>query len=213
MPWKETGPWAERIKFVTAIYDTDDSITDVCERSGISRQKGHKWLARYAQSGSEGLADRSRRPHSNSRAIAPSVAELIVELRRARPRWGPRKLLAVLERDYPRLEFPAPSTVGDILRRHGLVAKRRRRPATQGYGAKLAEFTKPNSVWCADFKGQFFVGGRYCYPLTITDGFSRYLLCCHALKQTLHAPVKKQFEQTFREFASSVPITGHHSRR
>jgi putative transposase len=200
MPWKETGPLQERMKFVAACLTSDDSFTAICERFGISRQKGYKWIDRYENGGAAALADLSRRPHSNSRAISPAIVELVVELRGRRPRWGPRKLLAVLERDYPQLEFPVASTVGDILRRHGLVSKRRRRASSVGYGEKLSDFVGPNSVWCADFKGQFLVGDRYCHPLTITDGFSRFLLRCTGLKRTLHAPVRKVFEDTFIEF-------------
>jgi transposase InsO family protein len=201
MPWKETGPLQERMKFVAAcLRDDGDSFTAICEQFGISRQKGYKWLDRYDEGGIDALADRSRRPHSNSRVVAPAIVELIVELRRRRPRWGPRKLLAVLERDYPRLEFPVASTIGSILHARGLVSKRRRRAPSVGYGEMLSEFVGPNSVWCADFKGQFLVGKRYCHPLTVTDGFSRFLLRCTALKQTLHAPVQKVFEDAFLEF-------------
>jgi len=136
----------------------------------------------------------------NSRAVSTTVVELIVELRQRRSRWGPRKLLAILERDYPRIEFPVASTVGSLLRVKGLVTKRRRRAPSVGYGAKLSAFVGPNSVWCADFKGQFLVAGRYCHPLTISDGYSRFLLRCKGLKRTLHAPVQKVFEDAFDEF-------------
>jgi transposase InsO family protein len=200
MPWKETGPFDERRRFVMACEEADESFAVICERFGISRQNGYKWLARFEERGLEGLVDRSRRPHSNSRAVPPRVAELIIELRKRRPRWGPRKLLAVLERDYPRIEFPVASTVGSVLRAHGLVTKRRRRAASVGYGAKLSSFDGPNAVWCADFKGQFLVGRRYCHPLTISDGYSRFLLRCTGLRQTLHRPVQKAFHETFLEY-------------
>jgi transposase InsO family protein len=200
MPWKETGPFEERRRFITTCKDSDESFTTICNRFGISRQKGYKWLARFDEGGLEALVDRSRRPHSNSRAISPSVVELVSELRKRRPRWGPRKLLAILQRDYPRIEFPVASTVGSILRAKGLVTKRRRRAPSVGYGAKLSAFDAPNSVWCADFKGQFLVARRYCHPLTISDGYSRFLLRCRGLKQSLHAPVQKAFDGAFREF-------------
>ena len=112
--------------------------------------------------------------------MSPAVAQLIIELRKRRPRWGPRKLLAVLERDYPRIEFPVASTVGSLLRGNGLVTKRRRRAASVGHGAKLSSFDGPNSIWCADFKGQFLVGRRYCHPLTISDGYSRFCSAAQA---------------------------------
>ena len=113
---------------------------------------------------------------------------------------GPRKLLAILERDYPRIEFPVASTVGSLLRAKGLVAKRRRRAPSVGYGPKLSDFDGPNSVWCADFKGHFLVARHYCHPLTISDGYSRFLLRCTGLRQTLHVPVQKVFDDAFREF-------------
>lgn len=200
MPWRETGPFEERRNFIVACQESDESFTAICERFGISRQKGYKWLARFEEGGLEALVDRSRRPHSNSRAVPGSVIELIVELRKRRPRWGPRKLRVVLERDYPNIEFPVASTIGSLLRARGLVSSRRRRSPSVGYGSKLTDFAAPNTVWCADFKGHFAVDGRYCHPLTITDGFSRFLLRCTALKQTLHAPVQTIFDRTFREF-------------
>jgi len=200
MPWRETGPFEERRRFIVTCQDSDESITAICERFGISRQKGYKWLARFDEGGLESLVDRSRRPHSNSRAVSGAALELIIELRKRRPRWGPRKLLAVLERDYPRIEFPVASTIGSLLRAKGLVTKRRRRAPSVGYGAKLSAFDSPNSVWCADFKGQFLVGRRYCHPLTISDGFSRFLLRCRGLKKTLHPPVQKVFGDAFDEF-------------
>ena len=200
MPWKETGPFEERRRFVETCRDSDESFGAICEQFGISRQKGYKWLGRFEEGGLEGLVDRSRRPHSNSRAVPPSVVELIIELRKRRPRWGPRKLLAILERDYPRIEFPVASTVGSLLRAKGLVAKRRRRAPSVGYGPKLSDFDGPNSVWCADFNGHFLVARHYCHPLTISDGYSRFLLRCTGLRQTLHVPVQKVFDDAFREF-------------
>ncbi len=200
MPWKVTGPFEERQGLIVARRHSDESFSAICERFGIRRQKGYKWPDRFEEGGVEALADRSRRPHSISRAVPAAVAALIVELRKRRPRWGPRKLLAILERDFPRIEFPGASTVGSLLRAAGLVTKRRRGAPSVGYGATLSAFDGPNSVWCADFKGQFLVGGRCCHPLTISDGYGRFLLRCRGLKQTLHAPVRKVFHDAFHEF-------------
>src|SRR5688572_8005965 len=149
MPWKETGPFDERRRFVMACEAPDESFAVICERFGISRQNGYTWLARFEERGLEGLVDRSRRPHSNSRAVPPKVTELVIELRKRRPHWGPRKLLAVLERDYPSIEFPVASTVGSLLRAHGLVTKRRRRAAQRWLRCQLSSFDGPNAVWCA----------------------------------------------------------------
>ncbi len=126
--------------------------------SGATTASPYKWVRRYEEGGIDGLKDLSRRPRSNPRTVAPLVQELVVELRNRRPRWGPRKLLAVLERDYPRLRFPAASTVGDLLRARGLASKRRRRRSI-GSASELDGYPAPNAVWCADFKGPFLVGG------------------------------------------------------
>ncbi len=200
MPWKETGPVEERLKFIAAYLESDDPFVELCEEFGISRQNGYKWVKRYEEGGPGALAEGSRRPLTNSRAIRAPVVELLVAMRKKRPRWGPRKLLAVLGREYPEVDFPVASTVGAILRTKGLVTQRRRRPPSTGSGGKLGGYDGPNAVWCADFKGQFFVGGRYCWPLTISDGFSRYLLRCVALRHTLSANVRSVFVDAFREF-------------
>jgi len=200
------GAFEQRVEFVESVLRDDDSISAACERFGISRQKGHKWLKRYEEGGVEALHDRSRRPLSNSRAVPASTVELVVQLRKKRPHWGPRKLLAILERDYPELELPAASTVGDLLRSRGMVRKSRARVPRASHVDELSAFESPNAVWCADFKGQFVVGDRYCHPLTITDGYSRYLLRCSAMRQTLHVPVKKEFESAFREYGLPTVI-------
>jgi putative transposase len=206
MPWQTTSTVEARKSFVEAYLDEEETFTDLCQRFGISRKNGYKWVERYEDGGQAALEDRSRRPETNSRAIAPAVVELIVAMRKKRPRWGPRKLLVVLGRDYPDVEFPVASTVGEILRAKGLVSPRRRRAPTVGYGPKLSEYSEPNAVWCADFKGHFLVGTRQCHPLTITDGFSRYLLRCEALSGTVSRPVRNVFIETFTEFGLPVAI-------
>lgn len=206
MPWKRTTAEDERLRFVEACEETEETFTDLCEQFGISRQKGYKWKSRYEQGGVESLKDRSRRPLTNPRAIAPSVVELLVALRKKRPRWGPRKLLVVLEREYPDVDFPVASTVGALLRARGLVTTRRRRPPTVGYGSKLGAYASPNAIWCADFKGPFVVGRRLCNPLTISDGYSRYLLRCVALPRALSTPVRAVFAEAFREFGLPAAI-------
>src|SRR5215831_19367065 len=171
MPWRETGPVEERLKFIAAYLESDEPFVQLCDEFGISRQNGYKWVKRYEEGGPGALADRSRRPQTNSRAIPPRVVELVVAMRKKRPRWGPRKLLAILAREYPQIDFPVASTVGAILRARGLVHKRRRRSPSTGYGEKFGGYDRPNAVWCADFKGSFLVDGRYCHPLTISDGY------------------------------------------
>jgi transposase InsO family protein len=200
MPWKETSPVEERVKFIAGFLEGDESFTELCERFGISRKQGYKWRERYEAGGLEALKDRSRAPRSHPHAVAEAVGELIFEARRRHPRWGPRKLLVILARRYPTIEFPAASTVGDLLKKKGLIGAKRRRLRSSPYPDALGGFDGPNAIWCADFKGHFPVGGERCNPLTVSDGFSRYLLCCKSLKSTITEPVRRAFEQVFREF-------------
>ena len=190
----------ERVKFVAAMLEAEESFLELCERFGISRKQGYKWKERYELGGVEALADRSRAPHSHPHAVSSDVAELVVAARRKHPTWGPRKLLVLLGRHHPRVQLPAASTVGDILRKRGLVGKRRRIRRSDPYASRLGPYDASNRVWCADFKGHFGVGERRCHPLTISDGFSRYLLCCKALPRPLSQPVQRTFERTFREY-------------
>jgi transposase InsO family protein len=200
MPWKETSPMNERMKFIAAFLEGDESFSELCERFGISRKQGYKWRNRYESGGVEALRDRSRAPHHHPHAVPESIVNLIVEARRRHPRWGPRKLLVVLGRSYPTIEFPVASTVGEVLKKKGLVGQRRRRHRSAPYPDRLGGYDGPNSVWCADFKGHFPVGGERCNPLTVMDGFSRHLLCCKSLKSSLSEPTRQAFERVFREF-------------
>ena len=200
MPWTETEPMTERHKFILAREDGLFSMTDLCERFGISRKTGYKWLDRYREEGVEGLQDRSRAPKHCPHRTPETVQELVIETREAHPRWGPRKLLDYLGPRHPEVALPAPSTVGDILKREGLVEPRRsqRRPTHPGTSPIEAE--APGEVWTADFKGEFRLGSsNYCYPLTIQDAHSRYLLACEALASTAHSGAEPVFERLFRE--------------
>jgi putative transposase len=200
MPWNETEPMNERVKFIAAHLENEEPVVSLSERFGISRKTAYKWIERYEGGGVKALEDRSRAPLSHPQAVPPEVEAECLATRRKHPRWGPRKLLVVLRRRRPDLHLPAASTVGEILRRHGLVGKKRRIRRSSPYGDRLAGYDQPNSIWCADFKGHFPVDGRRCHPLTITDGFSRYLLRCEALKRPLTNPAQRVFELAFREF-------------
>lgn len=190
----------ERIKFIALYLERAESITDLCSRFSVSRKTGYKWIERYRSGGVAGLADQSRAHHTHPRAVSDNVVRAILSARQKHPRWGPRKLLIVVKRQNPRLRLPVPSTVGDILKRNGLIKPRRRRRRSDPFRNDLTTYDRPNAVWCADFKGQFPVGGRYCYPLTISDGFSRYLLVCHALYGPKEVASRKVFERAFREY-------------
>jgi putative transposase len=192
----------ERVKFVAQYLRGELSLTRLCESFGISRKTAYKWLERYADNGVEGLAEHSRKPHSNPRAISEEVVSIIVEARKRHPFWGPKKLLVSLPASYPGLQLPATSTVGEILARHGLVRPRRApRRTSSPYSEPFLGYDRPNAVWCADFKGHFQVGnGKQCHPLTISDGHSRYLLRCEALRKAQEQPSRAVFESAFREF-------------
>lgn len=200
MPWKKTEPMNERVKFIAAYLQGDESFSDLCDDYSISRKTGYKWVERYEEEGLVALADKSRAPLSHPNAVDADIVRLILSAREKHPTWGPKKLIVVLHRKNPRLSLPAPSTVGQILKRNGCIKKRRRRVYSAPNAELLREYTSPNSVWCADFKGHFPVGGKRCNPLTITDGFSRYLIRCEALKRPLHDFAKPVFESAFREF-------------
>ena len=160
----------------------------------------YKWLARYHEGGPEALADRSHAVHAHPHQTPPEVEVLIVEARRAHPTWGPRKLLPYLARRYPDVALPAASTAGAMLKRHGLVEPRRRRRRPVHPGGTPVETSAPGEVWATDFKGEFKTrDGLYCYPLTVTDAHSRYLLCCHGLLSTAQKGVFPCFEHLFKE--------------
>ena len=201
MPWRETAPMAERMRFVTDWERDLYSMVELCERYGVSRKTGYKWLARYEADGPDGLRERSRAPHQCPHRIAPEVATLICAARRQHPSWGPAKLVAWLRPRQPAVDWPAVSTVGDLLARRGLVRKRRRRRYYQHPGIVPATTTQPNDLWTADFKGHFRTrDGLYCYPLTIADQHTRYLLACHGLLSTKGQGVRPVFDRLFREY-------------
>lgn len=201
MPWSETCVMNERQKFVLEALKGWSTMSQVCESFGISRRTGYKWVERYHLGGFEALADESRAPRRQGQETAPEVVAKIVELRKQRPTWGPKKLRARLEVLHPEIEWPARSTIGAILVREGLIQKRRRRRRPKGaWASARTKADVPNRVWTADFKGEFRLGsGRFCYPLTILDSCSRYLLACQALPSTGLRGARATFEQTFAE--------------
>lgn len=198
----------QRLQFITdhqrGLYD----MTELCARNRISRKTGYKWLARYAADGARGLVERSHAPHVCPHRIADPVAALLIAARVAHPSWGPAKLVQYLAPRQPRvIGWPAVSTVADLLKRHDLVRPRRRRRPVVHPGTVPIHTTAPNDLWTADFKGQFRTrNGIYCYPLTIADQHTRYLLCVHGLRNTRGAGVRPVFEQAFREYGLPLAI-------
>lgn len=201
MPWTETVPVDERIRFVDDHRWGLYTMSALCERYGISRKTGYKWLDRFERQGRQGLADRSRAPHRCPHKVCDELAEVLCSARRKHPDWGPGKLLDYLAPRYPEIEWPAVSTVGDLFARRGLVKKRRRRRPHQHPGVVPPITAEPNDLWTADFKGQFTTrDGIYCYPLTIADQHTRFLLTCHGLPSTRGAGVFPIFERVFRTY-------------
>jgi len=201
MPWKECSVMDERLRFVVKLLE-GESMSYVCRELGISRKTGYKIFAfaRYKQSGSEALSDRSRRPVRYANQLPPQIEALIVALKRNKPHWGARKIRELLVRRLDQdLRIPAKSTIHAVLHRHGLV-KGIGRPHPRASGTALSSGAAPNDLWCADFKGEFKLGnGHYCYPLTVTDHASRFLLLCEARESTREDTAITAFEQLFLE--------------
>jgi putative transposase len=201
MPWRLVDPMTERLRFLTDVRRHIASFTELCARYAVSRKTGYKWLHRAERDGTATLAEASRRPHRSPSATPAAIVAAVLAARHWHPTWGPRKLLKLLQRRAPRQAWPARSTVADLLRRNGLVEPRRRRRYPGHPGRPLTPMTAPNGIWTADFKGQFKTGdGIYCYPLTVQDGFSRYLLACRGLSGTTYAESRPVFERLFREY-------------
>ena len=205
MPWKESNYMDERIKFVTRLID-GDRMTDVCQDFGISRKTGYKIWDRYQKYKLKGLFDRSRRPHRCVNQIPFQIERLIVRIKKEKPTWGAPKIREVLIRKHLDIKIPARSTVHAVLDRNGLVKQRNKR-RYKAKGTYLSVPQHPNDLWCADFKGEFRMGNRqYCYPLTISDSSSRYLLACEALSSTKTVPAFAVFENTFQEYGVPCAI-------
>jgi putative transposase len=201
MPWRESCPMDERAQFIIECLRGERSMSELSRLYGISRKTAYKWWARFEAEGSMRLADRGRAPHGHPNATPPEIVTLVVDFRKQHPKWGPRKLISRLTDRYPRVAWPAPSTAGMLLRRHGLARPRRRRPRVAPYTAPFLRCEGPNAVWCADFKGGFALGnGRRCNPLTMSDAFSRYLIRCEALTRMDAGQVRPIFESAFAEF-------------
>lgn len=199
MPWKECNQVDERLKFVARLLD-GEKMTHLCAEFGISRKTGHKIYNRYKESGLEGLNDRSRRPHRYANQLPFQLEKEILALKKEKPTWGAPKIREKIIRKYPEVSPPATSTIHAILDRYGLVAKRRRR-RYKAEGTELSYAKKPNELWCADYKGEFQLRNRqYCYPLTITDFSSRFLLACEGLATTKEQFAITTFERVFKEY-------------
>jgi len=201
MPFQTTDPTMERARLVAAHLDGLYTVTELADRFGVSRPTLYKWIERFRDGGATALTDRSHARQSQRAQTDPDVEALIVDARRAHPSWGPRKLLPYLARRHPSVALPAPSTAGAILHRHRLTKPRRSRRPPKHPGSVPLVAAAPNAVWTADYKGQFKTrDGVYCYPLTVCDAHSRFILSCHGLPSVEQVAAHKQFERLFREY-------------
>jgi putative transposase len=208
----------ERLRFVARLLE-GEKMAPLCAAFGISRKTGYKIFERYKDCGVAAFTDRSRRPYRQANRLPPQLEATIVRLKREYPGWGAPKIREKLRRQSAAPQLPAISTVHAVLDRHGLV-KRRKQRRHHATGTVLSRPTEPNALWCADYKGEFMLGDRrYCYPLTITDFASRYLLSCEALATTAEKFAFTVFERTFKEFGlpqairtdNGVPFASAHA--
>jgi len=207
MPWNESTCMDERNKFVVAYLSGKYQMLELCAQFGVSRPTGYKWVGRFEQSGNAGLKDRSRAPHHYPHAMQEDLQRWFIDERRAHPSWGAKKLLARLRRLYPKDLRPSRSAVHRLLSQHGLIVPRRRRRPPLHTGQR-ARAKHPNELWTIDFKGQFRTGDhRWCYPFTVMDSASRYLLACQGQDAPNGAPVSRVMQALFT--AHGLPLRIH----
>lgn len=218
MPWIETEPMNEKIKFISAYLSKDVTFQALCEQFKISRKTGYKYINRYKSEGVEGLKDQSRAPHTQANQTDPEIEESILHVKSIYPRWGAKKLLNKLEQDHADIQWPSRSTIDELLKKHGLVIPRKRKRQVAPYTQPLKHCQKPNDVWSIDYKGQFALGNKdICYPLTISDNFSRYILGINGTKGISNKITKKILRDVFCEFGlpkairsdNGVPFAGN----
>jgi putative transposase len=201
MPWQERSPMDLRMQFVLEWQSGCWTMSELCADYQISRKTGYKWVGRHEVSGPRGLHDQSRRPHNSPRATDTALVQALLTLRQRHPRWGAKKLLAIAARQDPTRAWPRRTTVCDLLKAHGLVPDRRRRARLAAAPSAVAPITQANETWTTDFKGEFRTGdGAYCYPLTLRDGFSRFVLRCDALRGRTYEATRRCFERAFAEY-------------
>ena len=201
MPWKETCAMDQKMRMVGDWLSGEHTVTGLSAMYEVSRKTIYKWIRRYDAEGPQGLEERSRAPRGHPNATPVDLASEIVATKLKYDRWGPRKVIAWLEEHYPDQLWPAASTAGGILKREGLVRPRKRKHRTPRYPEPFNNGQRPNAVWSADFKGQFRTGdGKTCYPLTIADNFSRYLLCCQVLSRPTFEETQPWFEEVFKKY-------------
>lgn len=201
MPWKEVTPMDEKILFLADYLRKSYSFSQLCRDYGISRKTGYKWVGRYAEQGADGLEERSRKPHRSGQETPYAIQQAVLKLRDQRDPPGPKKIQALLARQFDPALIPSKTTLYNILKRAGKIEPQRRVRRVAVAPRPLNSAVEPNELWSADYKGQFKTrDGAWCYPLTVMDHASRYLLSCHGLPGTRLEETQVEFEQLFREF-------------
>lgn len=200
MSWKECNRMDQKLKFIARLIE-GEKMAPLCREFGITRPTGYKIFNRYKQMGECALVEQKRTPHRYANQLPIAIEAMILSLKREYPNWGAPKIREKIIRRYPDVKTPAISTIHAVLDRNNLVNIRSGRKRYKACGTPLAHVTNPNDLWCADYKGDFMMGNQnYCYPLTITDYTSRYLLTCEALSSTRENFAFEVFKRTFQEF-------------
>lgn len=209
MPWRQTEPMNERARFVTAVESGVFSMSELCREYGISRKTGYKWMERFHDDGYAALEDRSRAPHTCPHEMPIEISELVIQTRKDHPRWGARKLIVHLANKYLALaeQLPSATRAFALLKRSGYITERKCRNRSAHPGCSPIVANAPNDLWSIDFKGQFrTLNKQYCYPLTVTDALSRYLLACDGLVSTAYEGARPVLERLFQECGLPLAI-------
>jgi len=207
MPWKETCAMDLKVQIIGDWLKKEHTVTELGEHYQVSRKTVYKWINRYQAGGLAGLAERTPAPYHHPNATGIEIAAEIILTKRQHDKWGPKKVITRLKKSYPERNWPAVSTAQSILRKEGLVQTRKHRRHTPPYSRPYQQCTQPNDSWSIDYKGQFQTGdGRLCYPLTLTDNYSRYLLFCRGLRHPSHEATRPLLERSFREYGLPLSI-------
>jgi transposase InsO family protein len=190
----------QKVQLIGDWLKDDYTVTDLSQIYKVSRKTIYKWIERYQEKGVEGLDESSRAPFNHPNATGPEIVSKLIDTKLKHKNWGPKKIVVRLEKRYPDSPWPAPSTASSILKKEGLVDSRHLKRRTPPYTEPFRQCEKPNDVWSIDYKGQFRTGDRkLCYPLTISDNYSRYLLTCQGLYRPNYEETKPWLERAFRE--------------
>ena len=197
----------ERLRFIVECQESMESFSAICRTFGVSRKTGYKWVERYETLGASGLCEVKQVPDVHPGWLKDAELDVIIQARKEHPHWGPKKLQVLLVKSHPDMPRVGVSTIAGVLKRFGLIQPRRRRPRAPVFDGTLDPGSAVNDVWAADFKGHFALGnGDRCYPLTITDSASRFILKCEGLSEPKEAPVRVQFERAFVEFGLPIKL-------